>query len=507
MRKKILFISQNRHLGEALRSVLSRNSIEVVLCQNTFQMERFIARDFDIILFEELFGSSIEEMMAFFGIHSHLRKAERWMIAPKGATVMERIMLKKDWKLRQVLTKPVSPLDILEVLRKKKKAEKSVSLNSLRLVSQIWANRSSMVVKSRKSKVIFIEGSLVSHSNFSVIQELLEENFLRPSPISMAANKNNFRKVGQYLLSVAIEKPPENWLQKYQGYLSIWPKKSDLTDYLLSPEDLARVQNTNPFSTQPQKDQELLYGLWKMGIIKLEQEELVLDEEKSKKIVLSASEMKSILQKDLDRLKNATPLEVLGLASGAGLSEIMNNSRRLEDRYRQIKLDYPHQARDLVPLIDQLLELVQSSAKVLSGGGYVEEESLPEHEQLYQYGMRQIKNQNWIMAEKALTKASQMRIEDGKILAAKGWAEFNNPDRDEEERRKDGLESLLLAIHLDKEELNTMIFIAKAYLALGDPENALGPIKKASTLTPAPEVQELRSEVERRIQKLKASEH
>ena len=52
-----------------------------------------------------------------------------------------------------------------------------------------------------------------------------------------------------------------------------------------------------------------------------------------------------------------------------------------------------------------------------------------------------------------------------------------------------------------------MIFLAKAYLALGDPENALGPIKKASTLTPAPEVQELRSEVEKRIQKLKAPEH
>ena len=81
MRKKILFISQNRHRRIASLCVVS-HPIEVVLCQNTFQMERFIGRDFDIILFEELFGSSIEEMMSFLEF-THLRKAERWMIAPK----------------------------------------------------------------------------------------------------------------------------------------------------------------------------------------------------------------------------------------------------------------------------------------------------------------------------------------------------------------------------------------------------------------------------------------
>lgn len=505
MRKKILFVSQDQHLGESIRSVLARNSVEVVLAHNLSQMERFIDRDFDIILFEELFGSSLKEMISFFGVHSHLFDTERWLIAPKGATKMERKLLKKEWKLKQVLAKPVSPLDILDVLRaKKKKAQKPISLNSLRLVSQIWANRSSMVVQSRNLKVIFIDGSLVSHSNISILRDLLQEDFLRPSPISMAANQKNFRKVGQLLLSLAIEEAPDVWLQKYKDHLIFWPKKSDLPDYLLSKDDFERLKNDNSFLEQTQSDQELLYGLWKMGVILLKEKE-VEDETASRTITLSASEMKAILQKDLNRLKEASALEVLGLASGAGLSEIINNSRRLEDRYQKIKIDYPH-TRELVPMLNELLEVVQNSVQMLSGGGYVQQDTLPEHEQLYQYGLRQMKNQNWAMAEKALSKASQMRIEDGRILAAKGWAEFNNPDRDKKDREKNGLETLLLAIHLDKDELNTLIFISKAYLALDDPENALGPVKKASTLTPAPEVQELRAEVERRIQSVKATE-
>ena len=507
MRKKILFISQDRHLGETTRSVLTRSSVEVILASNMSQTERFIDRDFDIILFEELFGISIKDMMSFFGVHSHLRDTERWFLANKGTTKMERNLLRKEWKFQQVLSKPVSPLDILEVIRaKNKKKEKPISLNSLRLLSQIWANRSSMVVQGRSLKVIFIDGSLVSHSNISIIQDLLQEDFLRPSPISMPAKRKNFRKVGQFLLSMATEDPPEVWYQQYRAQVIAWPKKFELAEYLLTEEDIERLKNGAPFSKQSTADQQLLYGLWKMGILQLQEQSAESEQKSQRTISLSASEMRAILQKDIARFENASALEILGLASGAGLSEIMNNSRRLEDRYQNIKIDYPH-ARELVPLVDQLIDFVQTSAQMLSGGGYVQEDALPEYEQLYQYGMRQIKNQNWAMAEKALAKASQMRIEDGRILAAKGWAEFNNPDRDRKEREKNGLESLLLAIHLDKEELNTLIFISRAYLALGDPENALGPVKKASTLTPAPEVQELRAEVEKRIQQLKATEH
>ena len=61
------------------------------------------------------------------------------------------------------------------------------------------------------------------------------------------------------------------------------------------------------------------------------------------------------------------------------------------------------------------------------------------------------------------------------------------------------MESLLLAIHFDKDNIDTLMFLTKAYLALGDVENALGPIKRASTLSPDPKVQELRASVESRL--------
>ena len=499
MYKKILFISTDKHLGEVIRSVLTRKSMNVVLASTLEEVERFVDRDYDIILFETLFGISTQGMMTFFASYSHLKNAERWIVVPKNTKSLEIESLKEKGHLAQVLTKPISPLEIMNYFKKKVNIEKPISLNSLRLLSQIWVTKSSMVVQGRGLKIIIVEGSLVSHSSVSILRKILEEDVLHPSKISTHDHRNNFAEVGRFLLELASGKMQEGWPEKYRKCSVIW-SAIDVLPEIFSPERLAKLQKVRLFSEYKFEEQKTLYGLWKMGIIQLK--EKVESPKKGKKVLLSFMDVKQILKREIEQFKGASALDVLGLTKDAGLFDIINSSKRMEQRYQKLATDYPH-SREIGLMVEELLELVQASARRLSDGGYADQESLPEYERLYQYGMRQINNQNWVMAEKALMKATQMRIEDSRILAAKGWAEFNNPERDKNKREKDGMESMLLAIHLDKEEVATLVFVAKAYLSMDDPEKALPPIKLASTLTPNPDVQSLRAEIEHRIEQLK----
>jgi DNA-binding response OmpR family regulator len=58
MYKNILFISTDKHLGEVIRRVLIRKSMDVVLASTLEEVKRFVDRDYDIILFETLFGEN-----------------------------------------------------------------------------------------------------------------------------------------------------------------------------------------------------------------------------------------------------------------------------------------------------------------------------------------------------------------------------------------------------------------------------------------------------------------
>ena len=120
----------------------------------------------------------------------------------------------------------------------------------------------------------------------------------------------------------------------------------------------------------------------------------------------------------------------------------------------------------------------------------------PEHEQLLIYRQKLMAEGNWTKATKAFKKAHQLCIEDAAVLSHLAWATFHNPDMDEEGRKKDALESLLLAVHLDSSNVNALVFLTKMYIEMGQPESALSPIRRAATLTPDSEVQDLRKEVE-----------
>ena len=102
---------------------------------------------------------------------------------------------------------------------------------------------------------------------------------------------------------------------------------------------------------------------------------------------------------------------------------------------------------------------------------------------------------SWSQAEKALKKAHQIRIEDIDVLSHLGWVQYNV----DKSQTGEALESLQLALHLDSSHLDTLVFLSKIYVEKEEYESAIVFLRKATKLTPNPEIQELRKLVEAEI--------
>lgn len=500
MNKNIFFITYNKRLAEATRAVLRRINKEVVIASNKMEIERFIDRHYQIVIFEGLGDCSPKEIVNILDKQSHLTTTERWFLSRRSLKGIERAQKKKEWLLSQILPVSVSPLEISALLKKQAPAPKTqqISINTLRLLSQIWSSKSSMMVQGAKSKIIFSKGSIVSQDGLKTLDTLLQEEYVRPAPVEVKSDKDNWKQVGAYLFSLSKEIPPTQWLNEHRKE-GIRFMNDEAKDVLLSLSEIAEMQQNKPLSEYEQNIQKTVYGLWKMGLMQWRELAIQVKQESNISIV----EVRNLLKRDLAKVEGATPYEILGILKDAGISEITAVKKRMELRYAKMKDDYPYSA-EIGRMATQMLNVVNEAVQKLLGGEFVEEEEgAPEHEKLYQYGLLQIKKHNWALADKALSRANQLCIEDAKILSAQGWAEFNNPEKDKESREKNGLEAMLLSLHLNKQELQSLLFITKAYLRLDDPENALGPVKKASMLSPDPAVQELRKEVEKRLSQKK----
>ena len=93
-----------------------------------------------------------------------------------------------------------------------------------------------------------------------------------------------------------------------------------------------------------------------------------------------------------------------------------------------------------------------------------------------------------------------------KILGALGWAQFNNPERDEEDRVREGMESLLLAIHLENDYVPTLVYLTRAYVHQQEFENAANVVRRACMLSPERSIQDLRTFVESKQQEHESDE-
>ena len=92
---------------------------------------------------------------------------------------------------------------------------------------------------------------------------------------------------------------------------------------------------------------------------------------------------------------------------------------------------------------------------------------------MLEQGMVLIDTNEFARADRVLTQARELAMTNPKILAGLGWARFNNPKRDKDEREEEGRDYLLLAEQFDKTDVWTEWCLYKVFRAMDDPEAAL----------------------------------
>jgi hypothetical protein len=87
-------------------------------------------------------------------------------------------------------------------------------------------------------------------------------------------------------------------------------------------------------------------------------------------------------------------------------------------------------------------------------------------------------------ADRVLTKARDLAMANPGILAALGWARFNNPERELEDRRTEGKDYLLLAEQFNSRDPKAAWFLSQAFRILGDEDAALRRARRVVALEP-----------------------
>ncbi|MBM76423.1 MAG: hypothetical protein CMK59_13540 [Proteobacteria bacterium] len=507
-----LYITKNRGFAELLRNSLERSGISTHISITAKGAISYLERkpQQKIILFDWGVDQELEHLIKQVRI---ITDADLWFCS-HGYSEKDPVILRllQHYQLQKYIQQPFSPFDIIEELETRESSvELDISPASARIIGQIWYTRGSMRISGDAGQVVFAEGGIVREDPTGALEELLEEPFLNVQPLQISGGDRI--KTGERIFSSFQITPPESW-KKQRKYFHGSNLREIAKELVLSKKDLLWV-NSEFLLAQFPDDTEVwkkLYALWLMGLIqvkdnpsekalarkqkKAEQQRQKLGEQPRR---ISARGSKSrLLEAEYNRLKNENPYVILGLSQDSSKDLVSATLRRLKARYQAAQEQEPEAAL-------LMLELIQKSAdQILTGAvGNVE---LEEHERFYQVGLKAIENKDWPRADKALSKAYQLCIEDINILANLGWARFHNEEVDESKRQDEALENLQLAVQLDSSNLNALVFLSQIYKELGQPDKALAPIRKATKLTPDSQIQKLREDIEKAAEDLAKQE-
>jgi len=191
------------------------------------------------------------------------------------------------------------------------------------------------------------------------------------------------------------------------------------------------------------------------------------------------------LEMEVARLEGATPAEVLGVPQDTGRVLVREVGERMSQRYVAIAESdrYSAETRELAS------QLVTKVEQAVSRWGYdqrrAEGDPTTQREQvMYEQGMVLVDASDFARADRVLTKARDLAMANPGILAALGWARFNNPDREIEERQEEGKDYLLLAEQFNSRDPQAAWFLCQAFRMLGDDEAALHRARRVVALEP-----------------------
>ena len=493
---RIFFLSTNRNMAESLRRTLGRSNIDVVHARSFEQARRLLSSPPDIFFADYYVHSEnsipfVQELKK----HLFLEGSEIWLTGYNLSPEDQKQSLNSVSGTRY-WPQPLPYLDIQDHLESQVPVDSYVfSPSAVRMVGQIWASRSHAILNGDGVRIIFADGALIREDPLNSLAEALEDDALVFSPIQNITG-GDWHETGKRLLALCMESETIMWEQEN--------KKSAFGFQLdISFEGLGISAQTEKFVSSrlalnkaklSKRSLSEVYALWLLGVIKPQTavERSHVQRTDSLEERVQRKQDYAWVCAEYERLKNEEPEIILGIQIKSEKKFVVEIVRRMKERYEGIYNN--SRITDEVKIAAKnMLGLINKAAQNFNADEV--NRDLPEEQQLLLYAKRMIEQENWKQAEKALKKAHQIRIEDIDVLAYLGWVQYNADASNENE----AIESLHLALHLDSSHLDTLVFLSKIYVAKEDYESAILFLRKATKLTPDPEVQELRALVDAEI--------
>ena len=419
--QELLYVGADRHWGETLRGVLARCEVNVTIATSVAQVQRFSARRFSIVLSDSrLFDGGYADVLTVVRQNIENRSARLMLLANgirRKSIAHDR--LKEESGAQHIFIKPCSPLDVQDFIVRftsdfvaapnKSSHYSQLSPTCLRLVAQVWQSRSTLILRTNKNRYIFYEGALIdSDLNRSLLRLLVNDSVMIDSA-NISSVRGNWIQTGRRLLELAAAPVDSVWLQTNHALtVEVFAGDAALTAFQVAEEARDRFSAEEPLSAYSEAEVATIYVLWRLGFVRFNEVQAVVEETEEVQR-LSSVDILRVLENEKSRLSGATPIEILGVGEQASVTEVSEITRRLEERYASMIEEFSHH-QNIVGLAEEMLMKIRDAATAVAGGQLIGGQEIPEHEKLHQYGVLQIENGNYALAEKALRKANALCI-------------------------------------------------------------------------------------------------
>ena len=493
---RILYLTLNRHGAELIRTTLGHSDIDFSIASTFGQVEVLPYEDYRVIIVDEHLKSiSGVQLVKQISLLGWPQEAEYWYCVHGKSEEDSNIQKQmKSIGATRLLKKPLSGLDLrMALMSLDTLAEDTIIPGTLRMVAQIWASKSSVVVQSNSAKAFFSLGALAREDPEDGLKEIMKDQSPRIIRTKIPPS-GDWDETGDNLLRNFTLTPPKEWIDEntkrgvvISSFVS-QVKRLTLTDNLRRFFVKKSATNMTIWSEQ---EQNFCYTLWTMGFISFVEpvEEKTNRNTKSVgKVRVNPTMLLQQLQNEWERIENAEPWAVLGLSQTANGGLIRKTVERLEFRYNEIALN-PRQRDDIKELATKISNHVKLSASQWQN---VEDAGRkPEHIRLFEIAQKMFSKGDFYKAEHLLKRAISLVIDDADILSWLGWVRFHNPEYDKATQMELALESIMLAIQFDPKNRHALFFLTEYYRRIGQLEQALTPARRLNLLEKSVESQQL----------------
>jgi CheY-like chemotaxis protein len=208
------------------------------------------------------------------------------------------------------------------------------------------------------------------------------------------------------------------------------------------------------------------------------------------------------LKGELSRLETAAPAVVLGIPQDSELELVEQAAERLTARYSGIA-DQPRMPGPVRDVARRLGQLVSGAHRSMVHNVRTKNENTvvfddfadrpteagsglaAEAAKYLKMGRTLMERQDWVRADKALTRARDLELANPVVLAALGWSRFKNPDRTPADQIEEGRDLLVLSEQFGGvEDAQTQLWLAQVFEASKELQKAELRARRAARLDP-----------------------